>query len=354
MKYKNILINFCLVIASCIFSLLFMEGILKVLNIGNTSLDNVMNVNENGMIQKSENEKLVYTIKPNIPGTTNSYGFRENREYTLQKPAGTKRIIALGDSVAHGVMVSTDKVFLSLLEEKYNQNNTNKIEILNLAASGYNTVQEVELFKLKGLQFQPDEVWIFYVLNDPAYDGAEFAAIGKSHLLFVNQMDDVAFLGKLRKHSNLWKLTEDYIFSKQINEKIQKKIAAQKAKFIQENLIPSHYDLFHLDEYFTDTKNSFKEIKELSKVHNFKLKVFIVPILLPADKYPYFQIHKKVENTLVDLDIPVFDLIKYLDKTDIPGLRISNKDELHLSEKGHSVFADLLIQFIDDAPVKKP
>ena len=347
MKFKNIIINSFLVIISCVLTLLAFEGILKIFNIGNTSLDNVMNLNDTGIIEKSDNKKLVYTFKPNYNGLTNSYGFRENREYPLTKDPNKKRILALGDSVANGVMVDISKIFLSLLEDRYNEKNKDQIEIINLAVSGYNTIQEVEFFKLRGLQFQPDEVWIFYVLNDPAYDGAEFAAIGKSHLLFSNQIDDIAFLGKLRKHSNLWKIIEDYFLSKEIKNRIDFKIQEKKVKFALDRGIPTLYDLMHLDEYFTDTKNSFKEIKELSIKHNFKLKVFICPILQPKEKNKYKHLHTKVETALKEIGIPVFDMLNYLDSQEIQSLKLSPKDELHLSEKGHSVFSDILMQFIE-------
>lgn len=346
-KYKNIIINIILVLISSIFTLLVFEVMLKVLNIGSTAkTDNVMNINEKGIVERSDNKKLVYTFKPNYNGETNSYGFRENKEYPLNKNPNKKRILALGDSVAYGVSVNLDKIFLSQLEEKHNKANKNQIEIINLAVSGYNTMQEVELFKMKGLQFKPDEVWIFYVLNDSVYDGAEFATIGKSHLLFIDQINENALLGRLRKHSNLWKIIEEYLLSKEIKNKIEVEMLKKKIKFGMEKS-PIIYDLMHLDEYFIHTKESFKEIKELSQAHNFKLKVFICPALQQASQNKYKHIHTKVENALIELNIPVVDLLKHLESVDMESIKLAPRDELHLNEKGHSVFSDILLQFIN-------
>lgn len=336
-----------MILVSSILTLIAFEFALKSFNIGaTTSTDNMMNINEKGIVERSDNKKLVYTFKPNFKGETNSYGFRENKEYPINKSSNKKRILALGDSVAFGVSVNLDKIFLSQLEDKYNKANKNQIEIINLAVSGYNTMQEVELFKMKGLQFKPDEVWIFYVLNDSVYDGAEFAAIGKSHLLFIDQVNDNALFGRLRKNSNLWKIIEDYLLSKEIKNKIEIEMLKKKIKFGMENA-PIMYDLMHLDEYFVHTKESFKEIKDLSRTHNFKLKIFICPALQQANINRYKHIHTKVENALTELNIPVVDLLKYLESVDMESIKLSPRDELHLNEKGHTLFSDILLQFIN-------
>jgi hypothetical protein len=120
MKLKFYLVNLLLLIGSISVTVLFSEFILKAFGIGSSVSDNVMNVNENGVVLKSENPKLVYTFKPNFPNETSSQGFREDRVYQRVKDPGVSRIIALGDSVAYGVAVSVRKNFLSLLEERAN------------------------------------------------------------------------------------------------------------------------------------------------------------------------------------------------------------------------------------------
>ena len=56
-----------------------------------------------------------------VPYTTNSYGHRGSRDYSVEKPKNTIRILVLGDSVAFGTKVLDSEAFPVLLEEKLNQ-----------------------------------------------------------------------------------------------------------------------------------------------------------------------------------------------------------------------------------------
>jgi len=119
---------------------------------------------------------------------TNSYGFRDY-EYSIEKPADTFRIIALGDSItwAHGVEI--DDSYPKVLERILNNNTKSdlKYEVLNLGASGYNTLQEVEFFKEIGIQFNPDLILIQYT-SDDIYDRMKIQEIYGS--LLENYLKD--------------------------------------------------------------------------------------------------------------------------------------------------------------------
>jgi lysophospholipase L1-like esterase len=108
-----------------------------------------------------------YTVRfPNVVNVTiNSDGFR-GKDYSLEKPNNTIRILVLGDSVAFGWGVNDNETFPVFLEKMLNKDSQKKYEVLNLAVPGYNTKQEVEMLKTKGLKYSPDLIIIAYHRND--------------------------------------------------------------------------------------------------------------------------------------------------------------------------------------------
>lgn len=129
----------------------------------------------------SENPNLMFELKPNykgcfdgfnvkLPRTTtieiNSDGIRD-REFSVEKPPNVFRIVVLGDSFAFGQGVENNETFAKVLETFLNNNSKKwKYEVLNFGVPGYNTLQEVELFKRKALKYKPDMVIVGFVEND--------------------------------------------------------------------------------------------------------------------------------------------------------------------------------------------
>jgi len=84
----------------------------------------------------------------------------------VEKPPGVYRIIVLGDSIAAGLRLQkVERTFPPILENTLRQAGV-KAEVISLAVSGYNTQQEVETLKDKGLRYRPDLVLVAYSLTD--------------------------------------------------------------------------------------------------------------------------------------------------------------------------------------------
>jgi lysophospholipase L1-like esterase len=128
-----------------------------------------------GRFQLSHNPKIGYEPVPLVYagrelsfydylGASNSLGFRD-REHAVAKPAGVYRIVVLGDSIAAGLHVERNEdVFPPILERLLVQDGL-RAEVINLAVSGYNTQQEVEMLREKGLQYHPDLVVVAYTMS---------------------------------------------------------------------------------------------------------------------------------------------------------------------------------------------
>lgn len=97
----------------------------------------------------------------------NPWGFR-GRDWEIQKPTGTKRIVLLGDSYGFGQGVDDEQTFASQLEAMLNAapDQKNKFEVMNFAVPGYDTGHEMKALEHHALPFQPDVVLLQFFLND--------------------------------------------------------------------------------------------------------------------------------------------------------------------------------------------
>lgn len=125
------------------------------------------------IIQWHSNPRIIYDLKPDISGrfqgqtiTINSDGFR-GTVVPKSKGPETFRIIGLGDSVMFGWGVADSEPYLEKLPRALADRGVGgRIEVINSAVPGYNTVMEVEAFKEKLLDYSPDLLIYDYVPND--------------------------------------------------------------------------------------------------------------------------------------------------------------------------------------------
>jgi len=152
------------------------------------------------IIRRSPNRKTVYELAPSLsvtfhgaPLNTNRRGFRD-RERSTEKPAGTLRIVGIGDSVMFGWGVGDDASYLAQLEGLLDDDPSGRRwEVINTAVPGYNGVMEVEALKEKGLALQPDIVILGFCGNDLKLPGFiwtddDYLSLSESFLLrFLRQ-----------------------------------------------------------------------------------------------------------------------------------------------------------------------
>jgi lysophospholipase L1-like esterase len=128
-----------------------------------------------------------------VPVRINSVGLRD-RERTLDKPPGVKRVLLIGDSYVEALQVPLEDALGPRLESRLREAGA-AVEVINAGVSGYGTAGELLWFRNVGRQFDPDLVVLaFYPGNDvknnsptlekalvPQYDddGALVRVVGK-------------------------------------------------------------------------------------------------------------------------------------------------------------------------------
>ncbi len=104
---------------------------------------------------------------------SNSFGLRDD-EFQRSRPAGTYRILSLGDSFTFGQGVGHNDTYPQQMESLLNADrDTLRYEVINAGASGANTVAELNYLRQEGLSFEPNLVTVQFYLNDiePRFEG---------------------------------------------------------------------------------------------------------------------------------------------------------------------------------------
>jgi lysophospholipase L1-like esterase len=128
-------------------------------------------VSKDGKPNLLGNPYLLYEMAPGqryergVDIAINSHGLRGG-EWTPEKPAGVRRIMALGDSSVYGFGVEDDEVFTARLEEHLGEG----AEVLNAAVPGYSTYQTINLLQIRALAFQPDLLLVGCIWSDNNFD----------------------------------------------------------------------------------------------------------------------------------------------------------------------------------------
>lgn len=130
----------------------------------------------------------LYHHKPDLDLDIGSFRLRTNAlgcrgpAVATPKPAGTFRIVLLGDSVAFGWGVDDEVTFARRLETEWNTAHpARRLEVVNTGHPMYDTNQEEATLRELGLSLQPDLVVLVYVVNDiePTRDVVEQTLSGK-------------------------------------------------------------------------------------------------------------------------------------------------------------------------------
>jgi lysophospholipase L1-like esterase len=97
--------------------------------------------------------------------STNSLGLRGPE--LVPKPAGVRRVLALGDSYTFGHAVEAAETWPAVLQRRLNSGGASRWEVVNAGVSGHGTGQQLLMYELLEDRVEPDAVVLgFAVVND--------------------------------------------------------------------------------------------------------------------------------------------------------------------------------------------
>jgi Flp pilus assembly protein TadD/lysophospholipase L1-like esterase len=262
---------------------------------------------------------------------TNSHGQRD-RERTLRKPDGVRRVLLLGDSVVEGYGLRESETISSRLESLYPDGLT---EVLNFGVSAYCTRAEIELLEVKGLRFDPDVVILVFVENDFDNFNREAFPLGQT-------IDRPAVVKILFQRSHLFRLAGIRLNLFQFGAEAD----------------PIRWNRDAIGD--NNVAEGLRRYRELANRHGFQPLVAVWPRFLDDRIVDVCFMPQGSEQLIVEYlaamhDIPSFRLSEFFRKHQAesagavnPRLNYSVGDNLHPSPEGCRIAAEALKQVLAD------
>jgi D-alanyl-lipoteichoic acid acyltransferase DltB (MBOAT superfamily) len=120
------------------------------------------NLRDSGAVRDTDDfllEELIPSIELEHAGTTfhtNRWGMRD-RDYTVAKPEGVRRIAVFGPSDAMGTGVEADETFSRVLENQLSSSGgEQEYQVLNFSVGNYTPVQHLRVLEQRAMPFSPD------------------------------------------------------------------------------------------------------------------------------------------------------------------------------------------------------
>lgn len=247
-----------------------------------------------------------------VPVAINSDGFRD-RDYPVAR-TGARRFIFLGDSLTFGWGVEEKKTFASILEAKLNL--TAPTEIINFGTGNYNTEQEVGLFLEKGQKYKPDDVVVFYFINDAEPTPA------------VSKWD---LLGNSRLITFFWS-----------------RIKSLASRLDERKSFHGYYAGLYDDDQpgWKAAKDAFITLKKTLDANGIRLKVVLLPELHDPAKQPFADVNRKLLAFLEMAGIEAIDVTPAFKDTADPLRLWVAVDDAHPNAQAHAIIADAVLPFV--------
>lgn len=269
----------------------------------------------------SANPKIGHVHRPNasavlmgVPVRINADGLRD-RDHDLAHP-GARRIIFLGDSLTFGWGVEESQTFAARIEAMLAKRSP--VDVINFGTGNYNTEQEANLFFEKGLKYSPDEVVVFFFIND----------------------------AEPTPRQSRWELLENV----RILTFFWSRVNALRSKLGHGGSFRDYYAALYRDDQpgWIAEKRAFRDLRDVCAEHGIDLRVVMLPELHVLTPYAFAAEHAKVAAFLRDNHIPVLDLAPSFAGETAPERLWVAPDDAHPNAIAHERIAEYASAFVGE------
>jgi len=313
----------------------------------------------------------------------NSYGYRD-REWPIEKDAGTFRVALLGDSYIAGIEVALEHRISGLLENHLNQvaPPDRLYEVMNFGVVGYGTAQELETFRRRVLQFGPDMAILFVYLGNDLYNNSRELDPEPNKLHYTLDdsgnlvrlpftISDNFFKQWLRHHSKAYLFVRDRIKTVQAVNRVLVTWG------LMQDTIPPGYEgkeqasnLFQHSQYLLETASTIEtawqitealigEIQRLALKNSIPFGLVIVPTkeeilnvapsTLEISRVDMQKSIKRMDEICQTLEANCLQLVGEFRDREVSVEEYFIVDEGHWTEKGHAIAAQAVFDWLGES-----
>src|SRR5262245_12981977 len=284
-----------------------------------------------------------------VPVTINSHGFRDD-EHVREKPAGTLRVLGLGDSFTFGWGVSQDETFLKQLERELRVRTGRSVEVINAGVPGWGLSQFDLFLRRDDLNYSPDIIVIAYFVDDlsgPINSGV----IGEDPPLIVQQQE-VPVKGGILHYSRLFN------FMKSVGHWVREKNRRARTAYLhdfderrKEWSKRSNYLMVKPDDE-ADTKfkgyllDYLLDFKRIASERRASLFVMFIPDVAQLYHSETQYINGVLAEMTKELEIPFIDMTQVFETSRDPTTYYLWPKDPHTNARGHLEMAKALLKLI--------
>jgi hypothetical protein len=186
-RTKDMVVKIEILFVAVVFTFFLLEGIVRVFfkdQIDPKALSRQF-YTAVGYVEFSENPVLILQMKKNIETIdrnvhirTDENGYRVSTVALESPNPSAIKIAVVGDSTAFGWGIEYEDTYTCSLARKMGKETGKDVVVKNYCVPGYNTIQELEVYRTKIKQWKPDLLLIHHDNNDPeTYGQNTFSAV---------------------------------------------------------------------------------------------------------------------------------------------------------------------------------
>ncbi len=278
-------------------------------------------------------------VKQEYDPGTDYRGFR-SRYLNQPKPAGTFRILTLGDSYTWGDKIAhLQDIWPYVLERLLNRRDR-PVQVVNLGKCGLTTVNEAEMLERLGWSFDPDLIVLNFTLNDTLPSGPNYFSEPEEWYFQTRPLSPI-FHRALDRHSYLYSFLNSRVRSLQIRSRY-----------------PDGYVPLYADDFdgWQACRAALREMGEKTRKRGVPMLVVIFPSFaspkMDEASYPFLKLHQKVAAAAQEAGLPVLDLRPVYARFGRSGRSWwALPCDAHPSVEGHRVAGEAIAKKIEELGV---
>ena len=276
-----------------------------------------------------------------LPIKVNAVGFRDE-EHVTEKPAGTIRVLGLGDSFLMGWGVKAEDIFLKQFEGLLRQRTGKPVESINTGVPGWGLNQYYLFLKQTGVTFGPDLIVLAYFVDDLTGPIQERIP------------PNLQYQSGLRYRGGIFHQSRLFNFTKFFADSIRQKNRTTRIGYLhdldvrrtdwarRQNYLMTESADENAVRYENILKDYMIRLRQLSENSKASLVVLFIPDISQLHHPEVQHINRLLGKLCAEQAIPFADMTPIFEQSSDPGYYYLWPDDPHANERGHRKMAQVL------------